>query len=122
MARIWWLDLASRYVTGDLAGFQRYFAPVQNDLFAHTWLTERYNDQGQLIRAPYYHEYPEITAMILREMIYGIDIKISRVRIKPFGLSSYHYQVGQLDVTYSQIPGSPSKSPVTVFAPMKFTD
>jgi len=100
MARIWWLDLASRYVTGDLANFYRYFEPVQNDLLQHTWLTERYNAKGKSIRAPYYHEYPEITDMVLREMIYGIDIKIDRVRIRPFGLNRYHYQVGDLDVSY----------------------
>jgi hypothetical protein len=102
LARIWWLDLDSRYVTGDLTNFQRYFEPVQDDLLHHTWLTERYNAQGQLIRAPHYHEYPEIAAMILREMIYGIDVEINRVRVKPFGLDRYHYQVGNLDVSYSQ--------------------
>lgn len=101
MARIWWLDLDARYVTGDITNFYRYFEPVQNDLLQHTWLTERYNDQGKLIRGPYYHEYPEITAMVLREMIYGIDVKIDRVRIKPFGPGSYHYQMGDLDISYS---------------------
>ena len=65
-------------------------------------MTERYNAQGQLIRAPYYHEYPEITAMILREMVYGIDVKIDHVRIQPFGINNYHYQVGGLDVDYRQ--------------------
>lgn len=102
MARIWWLDLDSRYVTGDLTNFYRYFEPIRNDLLQHTWLTERYNAEGKSIRAPYYHEYPEITAMILREMIYGINIKINRVRIKPFGLDHYHYQLGNLDVSYSK--------------------
>jgi hypothetical protein len=102
MARIWWLDLSSRYVTGDVTNFYRYFEPVQGDLLQHTWLTERYNAEGKLIRAPYYHEYPEITAMVLREMIYGIDVKIDHVRIRPFGLSSYHYRMGDIDVSYSQ--------------------
>jgi Bacterial alpha-L-rhamnosidase 6 hairpin glycosidase domain len=101
MARIWWLDMDSRYITGDLTNFDKYFEPIQNDLLQHTWLTERYNAEGKLIRAPYYHEYPEITAMILREMIYGIDIKIDCVRIKPFGLTHYHYQIGNMDVSYS---------------------
>jgi hypothetical protein len=102
MGRIWWLDLESRYVTGDLAGFNKYFAPVQNDLLRHTWLTERYDSKGQLIRAPYYHEYPEVVSIIQREMIYGIDVKINRIRIKPFGLQQYHYKIGTLDVFYSQ--------------------
>jgi hypothetical protein len=101
MARIWWLDLESRYVTGDVTNFYRYFERVQNDLLQRTWLTERYNAKGNSIRVPYYHEYPEITDMVLREMVYGIDVKIDRVRIRPFGLANYHYQVGDLDVSYS---------------------
>ncbi|HEY1790000.1 MAG TPA: hypothetical protein VGJ73_17775, partial [Verrucomicrobiae bacterium] len=102
MARIWWLDLAARRATGDVTNFYRYFRPIQNDLLQHTWLTERYNEQGKSIRAPYYHEYPEITAMVLREMVYGIDIKINRIQIKPFGIHSFHYRMGDLDVSYSQ--------------------
>ena len=101
MARIWWLDLAARYATGDVTNFYRYFRPIQDDLLQHTWLTERYDARGESIRAPYYHEYPEITAMVLREMVYGIDIKINRVQIKPFGVRSFHYQIGHLDVGYS---------------------
>lgn len=101
MARIWWLDLAARYATGDVTNFYRYFQPIQDDLLQDTWLTERYDARGKSIRAPYYHEYPEITAMVLREMVYGIDIKINRVQVKPFGVSSYHYEIGDLNVSYS---------------------
>lgn len=102
MARIWWLDLAARRATDDVTNFYRYFRPIQDDLLRHTWLTERYNAQGKSIRAPYYHEYPEITAMVLREMVYGIDIKINRIQIKPFGIHSFHYQMGDMDIAYNQ--------------------
>ncbi len=102
MARIWWLDLAARRATGDVTDFYKYFQPIQDDLLQHTWLTERYNADGKSIRAPYYHEYPEITAMVLREMVYGIDIKINSVQIKPFGIHSFHYHMGDLDVSYDQ--------------------
>lgn len=116
MARIWWLDLASRRATDDTTNFYRYFQPIQDDLLQHTWLTERYNAQGKSIRAPYYHEYPEITAMVLREMVDGIDIKINRIQIKPFGIHSFHYQMGDLDVSYDQnevslhIPGQSERT------------
>jgi hypothetical protein len=116
MARIWWLDLASRRATGDMTDFYKYFRPIQDDLLAHTWLTERYNAQGKSIRAPYYHEYPEITAMILREMVDGIDIKIDHIQIKPFGIRSFHYQMGDLDVSYHQndvslhVPGQSART------------
>lgn len=116
MARIWWLDLAARRSTDDVTNFYRYFRPIQNDLLEYTWLTERYNAEGKSIRAPYYHEYPEITAMVLREMIYGIDIKIDRVQIKPFGIHSFHYQMGDTDISYNQdavslhIPGQSERT------------
>jgi hypothetical protein len=102
MARIWWLDLAARRATGDMTNFYRYFRPIQDDLLQHTWLTERYNAEGKSIRAPYYHEYPEITAMILRTMVYGINIKINRVQIKPFDIRSFDYQLGDTKVSYSR--------------------
>ncbi|MGH7981484.1 MAG: trehalase family glycosidase, partial [Limisphaerales bacterium] len=102
MARIWWLDLAARRAIGDMTNFYKYFRPIQDDLLNHTWLTERYNAQGKSIRAPYYHEYPEITEMILREMVYGIDIKINRIQIKPFGLKAFHYQMGDTAVSYDK--------------------
>jgi hypothetical protein len=116
MARIWWLDLAARRATGDVTNFYKYFRPIQDDLLQHTWLTERYGAQGKSIRAPYYHEYPEITAMVLREMVYGIDIKINRIQIKPFGIHSFHYEMGDMDISYSQdavslhIPGQSART------------
>ncbi|HEX3626893.1 MAG TPA: hypothetical protein VH280_15900 [Verrucomicrobiae bacterium] len=102
MARIWWLDLAARRATGDVTNFYKYFQPIQDDLLRNTWLTERYNAEGKSIRAPYYHEYPEITAMILRELVYGIDIKINRIQIKPFGIRSFDYQMGDTEISYNQ--------------------
>jgi|GEM_PF-2606117 hypothetical protein len=116
MARIWWLDLAARRATGDVTNFYKYFRPIQDDLLQHTWLTERYGVQGKSIRAPWYHEYPEITAMVLREMVYGIDIKINRIQIKPFGIHSFHYEMGDTDISYSQdavslhIPGQSGRT------------
>jgi hypothetical protein len=116
MARIWWLDLAARRATGDVTNFYKYFRPIQDDLIQKTWLTERYNAEGKSIRAPYYHEYPEITAMVLREMIYGIDIKINRIQIKPFGIHSFRYHMGDLNISYDQnrvslfIPGQSERA------------
>ena len=116
MARIWWVDMFARYVTGDLANFNTYYNNIRNDLFNRTWMTERYDSGGNLVRASYYHEYPEIVSMILREMIYGIDIKIDTVTIKPFGMESYDFNVGGLAVSYAKssvsmtIPGSGTRT------------
>ncbi|MGH8024137.1 MAG: hypothetical protein ACRED1_11175, partial [Limisphaerales bacterium] len=102
MARIWWLDMAARRATGDVTNFYKYFRPIQGDLLRRTWLSERYDARGKPIRAPYYHEYPEITAMILREMVDGIGIKINQIQIKPFGIRSFDYQMGNIAVSYRQ--------------------
>jgi hypothetical protein len=40
--------------------------------------------------------------MILREMIYGINIKPDKVVIKPFGRNKYFYKLGKLEVSYDR--------------------
>ncbi len=101
-ARIWWLDMFARYVTGDLNNFNLYFNKIRKDLIDYTWMRERYDSKGSQDRAYYYHEYPEIITMILREMIYGINIKPDKVVIKPFGRNKYFYKLGKLEVSYDR--------------------
>ena len=112
MGRLWWVDMIGRYVTGDSTNFYTYYSNIRNDLLNNTWLTERYDASGNLIRAGYYHEYPEILSMLMREQIYGIDVKLDTVTIKPFKVSVYNYNIGNLAVSYNKnnvslsIPGS----------------
>jgi hypothetical protein len=102
MARIWWLDMAVRYRMGDLAAFENMLGRTRSDLLAHTWMGERYDAAGQFAHHPYYHEYPEILGMVLREMRYGIDVKIDSVTIRPFGLDHYDFSTGDLTVHYER--------------------
>lgn len=102
MARIWWLDMAARYRTGDLTTFQTLLHNTQSDLLANTWMGERYDGAGAFTHNAFYHEYPEILSMVLREMRYGIDVKIDSVTIRPFGLDHYDFKVGELSVHYAQ--------------------
>ena len=101
-ARIWWLDMFARYVSGDLENFNVYFNKLGKDLIDNTWMRERYDSKGFQTRAHYYHEYPEIITMVLREMIYGINIKPGKVIIKPFGKNKYFYKLGNLEVSYDR--------------------
>ena len=101
-ARIWWLDMFARYVSGDLDNFNMYFNKMRKDLIDNTWMRERYDSKGFQTRAHYYHEYPEILTMVLREMIYGINIKPGKVIIKPFGKKKYFYKLGNLEVSYDR--------------------
>lgn len=74
---------------------QTIMQPIMNDLFKYTWLTERYNCQGEIIRAPYYHEYPEMLCVLLHDVSYGIQIGFNRITISPFvysGKGSYLVQ------------------------------
>ncbi len=111
-ARIWWLDMFARYVFGDLDNFNLYFNKMRKDLIDNTWMRERYNSKGSQSRAHYYHEYPEIITMVLREMVYGINIKPGKVTIKPFGRDKYFYKLGNIEVSYDRtcveltVPGS----------------
>ena len=113
MARIGWADGHARAVVGDIDALeQRIIEPLRADLFISTWLTERYNCQGNGIRTPYYHEYPEVLVMLLREVVFGIKLGWGEVVVQPAAPTNYHYQVGNVRVDFSPravsllLPGS----------------
>lgn len=116
LGRIGWADGLARARTGDLTTFNDLIVdPIRIDLLENTWLTERYNRQGQAVRTPFYHGYPEMLVMLLREAVYGINLGLNDVVIDPFGRSDFRYHVGNVDVAYSQrelelkLPGSGDK-------------
>jgi hypothetical protein len=117
MGRIAWADAHARERVGDRSTYEgKILDPVRSDLLERTWLTERYDCAGTAVRTPYYHEYPELVVMLLREITYGIDLGLGTVRIDPFGPSSFRYHVGDVDVDYSAaevqlgLPGSGSRA------------
>lgn len=102
MARIGWADAHARRRVGDRATYRdAILDPLRADLLERTWLTERYDCAGNAIRAPLYHEYPELVAMLLREITYGIDLGLGSVTIDPFEPGPYRYDVGDVKVDYS---------------------
>jgi hypothetical protein len=102
MGRIAWADAQARARVGDLATYeQKILGPVRSDLLARTWLTERYDCAGNPIRTPYYHEYPELVVMLLRELTCGIRLGLGSATIDPFGPRAFSYHVGDVDVDYS---------------------
>ena len=113
MGRIGWADALARRHVGDLATYRdKILAPLRADLLKRTWLTERYDCGGTPIHAPFYHEYPEVVAMLLREVTYGIQLGLGKVTIDPFGTTAYRHHVGDVNVDYSasavdiSLPGS----------------
>ncbi len=112
MARIWWLDMLARVRMNDEATFDRLLGNIEGDLLRDVWLPERYDDAGAPAHNGYYHEYPDILTMILREMRYGIQVGNRNVTIRPFGPSAYRFHMGALQVDYArdkfsvQVPGS----------------
>ena len=117
MGRIGWADALARRQVGDRATYREAILdPLRSDLLARTWLTERYDCAGNPIRAPYYHEYPQVVAMLLREVTYGIELGIDTVTIDPFDASAYDYAIGNVAVSYSRravdikAPGSGDRS------------
>ena len=102
MARIAWADGHARAVMGDIETFkQRIINPLRADMFATTWLYERYDCQGREAHNPFYHEYPEILVMLLREVSFGINLHFGTVVIRPSGRTRFHYHVGNLQVDYA---------------------
>ncbi len=113
MARIGWADGQARAVVRDIDTLeQRIIEPLRADLFASTWLSERYDCDGKGIRTPYYHEYPEVLVMLLREVVFGIKLGLGTVVLQPTAPTNYHYQVGNVRVDFSPravsllLPGS----------------
>lgn len=118
MGRIAWFDGHARKRVGDLKTFNNaVLGPIQRDLLKDTWMRERYGCDGlqQKNRSEAYFEYPCTVAMLLREIRYGINIGLSNITVDPFGVSSYSYHVGNVNVDYSSelvkisVPGHGSR-------------
>ena len=109
MARIGWFDAHSRKRFGtadDLEYFNSHIlSTVQHDLIQNTWMHERYGCDGaqQENRTMYYFEYPSMLAMILREVRYGIELRMTDVTLNPFGTTDFEYHVGNINVKYSKV-------------------
>eukprot|EP01102_Stenamoeba_stenopodia_P012861 TRINITY_DN4098_c0_g1_i1.p1 TRINITY_DN4098_c0_g1~~TRINITY_DN4098_c0_g1_i1.p1 ORF type:complete len:188 (-),score=33.48 TRINITY_DN4098_c0_g1_i1:42-605(-) len=108
MGRIAWADAHARKVTNDSFTFYDIILrPLLNDLLATTWLWERFTCQATPTHNPFYHEYPETVAMLIREIAYGISVEFNTVTIAPMLLpnntqASWHYELGVVDISYTQ--------------------
>jgi hypothetical protein len=111
MARLFWIDMKARHQLGDAASFLRYFQPVQRDLLDCTWMNERYDQDGSMIRAEGYVEYPEILALLVREAWYGIELGATSVSVNPLKPGKWTYANSRLEIVYGpgelsiQVPG-----------------
>ena len=112
MARIWWLDMATRVRTRDQKTFTALLDNLEPDLLRDIWMPERYDAGGLPAHNSYYHEYPEIISMVLREMRYGVHVGMMEVTIHPFDAANSDIRLGILRATYSRdavtirVPGS----------------
>ena len=84
MARVFYVDALSLRRINDAATFDHMIATMQADQLRNTWMAERYNCEGLSTHDPFYHEYPEIIAMVLQKVKYGIDIGLSTVTVLPW--------------------------------------
>jgi hypothetical protein len=101
MARIWWLDMAARVRMGDRPTFDALLNTLESDRLRDVWMPERYDTAGKPVHNGYYHEYPDIIGMVLREMRYGVHLGMSQVTIDPFGAANFDLRLGNLRVSYS---------------------
>jgi hypothetical protein len=112
MARIWLLDMLARVRMKDQTTFDRLLSNTEDSLLQDVWLPERYDAGGEPAHNSYYHEYPEILTMVLREMRYGINVGVQKVAVHPFGPRAFRFRMNVLEVDYStnkvvlRIPGS----------------
>jgi hypothetical protein len=106
MARIGWAEAHAMKRMNDTASiFDIVLNPLMSELLQHTWLYERYTCGSEPTHNAFYIEYPELVVMLLREIVYGINIGLNTVRIEPNlprGMTSYNYRIGQVSVDYSK--------------------
>lgn len=117
MGRIGWADGHARRATGDLASFNNLILdPIISQVDAATWLPERYDCSGNPAHNAYYHEYPEMAVMLMREVRYGINLGLGAVTVDPWGAGAYRYHIGDVNVDYStqqvtlNLPGNGTRS------------
>jgi hypothetical protein len=105
LARIGWVDSLARQRVKDAATVRNILlAPLQQDLLANTWLNERYNSSGDQVRTDFYFEYPSLITIMLREVVYGINIGLTTVTISPLLLDdipSFTYRIGNIYVKFN---------------------
>jgi len=121
MGRIGWADARARLAVGDASTFENLILqPLISDMFADTWLYERYSCSATPAHNPYYHEYPETVVQLLHEVAYGIELGINNITVAPLSRSAFSYTMGTgpnpTTITYSlnkvtvaNIPGSGKK-------------
>lgn len=87
MGRIGWQDALARQAVGGAAAAALFegvlLAPLQRDLLARTWLPERFDCQGRDAHNAYYFEYPATVALMLFEVRYGIQLRPTRLVVRP---------------------------------------
>lgn len=102
MGRLWWADLFARRVLGDKSGFHRHFTPVRDDLLQTVWMRERYAAGGHPTRARGYHEYPGVTDLLIREVLYGLGLNTTSVVIDPIADGPFDIRYGGVRLHYSR--------------------
>ena len=109
MGRIAWFDGLARKRYGDYAGFENFILnPLVDQVIESTWMHERLDCDGlqQHNRTDQYFEYPSVTAMLIREIKYGIKLGISSVTVDPFydpGQDvSFRWHFGDVNIGFSK--------------------
>lgn len=114
MGRIAWADgRARRAVGGDAAASffsSSILGPLQGDLTTNTWMYERYTCSAAPTHNPFYIEYPEVVAMLLAEVKYGLDFGVASVTVQPLVAHDFSWVVGSMDIQYSSVAFSASLS------------
>jgi hypothetical protein len=103
LARIGWVDaLARKRVRDSKLVKEVLLQPLINDILESTWLYERYDANGNQIRTSFYFEYPSLIALIIREVVYGIDISMNYVNIDPIEYQPFQFNLGNTKVFFTK--------------------
>ena len=67
-----------------MATFGHMLSTMQADQTHNTWMAKRYTCGGLSSHDPFYHEYPEVIAMVIERVKYGISVGLGEVEVLPW--------------------------------------
>jgi len=104
MGRIAYADALARQAVGGPAAAAAFeelvFQPLQDELLASTWLSERHQCQGLPTHNQYYIEMGEVVAMMLAEVRWGLRMGWANVTVAPLSTTTFTVSLFGLSVAY----------------------
>lgn len=98
LGRVAWADALARSTRNMSYVKEQLLSPILEEMKKNVWLPERYTCHNEVSHHPFYHEYPEVAVMMLREVVYGLRLRHgSRLEWRP-PAHAFRYRAGGIQM------------------------